>query len=74
MESHARSIAKTLSYRIIGSCVTAAICFAVSGKLALSVGAGALDMVLKLGIYFLHERMWNHIAYGRKQPAPEYEI
>lgn len=76
MESHARSIAKALSYRILGSCTTAAICFAVSGKLALSLGAGAVDMVLKLGLYFLHERVWNHIEFGREkpEPTPEYEI
>ena len=47
------AIAKALSYRILGSCTTAAICFAVSGKLALSLGAGAVDMVLKLGLYFV---------------------
>ncbi len=75
MESHARSIAKALSYRVLGSCVTACICFAVSGKLALSMGAGAVDMVLKLGLYFIHERVWNHIAFGReKAVTPEYEI
>lgn len=73
METHARSIAKTISYRIIGSLATAMICFAVSGRLALSLGAGAVDMVLKLGLYFVHERIWDRIDYGRAK-APEYEI
>jgi len=73
MESHARSIAKAISYRLLGSTCTAGICFAVSGKAALSLGAGVVDMVLKLGLYFAHERLWNHIGFGRAKP-PEYEI
>ena len=73
METQARSIAKTISYRLIGSMATAMICFAVSGRLVLSLGAGAADMVVKLGLYFLHERIWARIDYGRVK-APEYEI
>jgi hypothetical protein len=35
----------------------------------------ALDVVLKIGAYFVHERIWNHINYGRApEKAPEYEI
>jgi uncharacterized membrane protein len=73
MESHSRSIAKAFSYRILGSMTTGALFFFYSGQLALSVGAGALDMVLKIGLYFVHERVWNHIHFGRPKP-PEYEI
>jgi len=73
METHSRSLAKALSYRILGSITTAAMFYALSGQLMLSLGAGALDIVLKLGLYFLHERIWNHISFGRPKP-PEYEI
>lgn len=75
-ESHARSLAKTLSYRVWGSLGTAAICYAISGKVVVSLGAGAADVVLKLALYFLHERMWSRIEFGkgRPGPAPEYEI
>ena len=73
MDSHARSLAKAVSYRILGSLSTALIFYVLSGKLSLSIGAGALDMVVKIGLYFVHERMWNHIPFGRPKP-PEYEI
>lgn len=73
MESHARSIVKAVSYRILGSSATGLIFFILTGKLGLSLGAGALDMVLKIAVYFVHERIWNHIEYGRTKP-PEYEI
>ena len=73
METNARSIAKAVSYRIVGSTVTGGIVYAVTGKGTLSVGAGALDIVIKIGAYFLHERIWDRIAFGRAKP-PEYEI
>ena len=73
MESHVRSIAKAISYRLLGSAVTGLIFFALTRKPTLSLGAGALDVVLKIGAYFVHERIWAHINFGRAKP-PEYEI
>ncbi len=74
MDSNHRSIAKAISYRVLGSLTTALIFYILSGGDArLSLGAGALDSVLKVGLYFIHERLWNHIDFGRQKP-PEYEI
>ena len=74
MDTNARSIAKAVSYRILGSAVTGIIFYLLTGKGGLSLGAGALDMVVKIGAYFVHERIWDKIEYGRKAKAPEYEI
>ena len=73
-ESHSRSIAKAISYRILGSSTTGIIVYVVTGKLALSAGVGVADIVVKIGAYFIHERIWDHINYGRQTKAPEYEI
>ena len=73
METQARSIAKAFSYRILGSMTTALIVYAVNGDWKSSAGIGLADMVSKIGLYFLHERMWNKISIGRPK-APEYEI
>jgi uncharacterized membrane protein len=73
MDSKSRSVAKAVSYRLFGSLSTAAIFFVVTGDWKTSAGAGIADSVVKLGLYFLHERMWNHINFGRQRP-PEYEI
>ena len=74
VESHYRSIVKAFSYRILGSATTALIFYVLTRKGSLSLGAGGLDMVLKIGVYFVHERVWNHISFGRSTKAPEYEI
>jgi adenylylsulfate kinase len=73
METKVRSIAKAISYRVLGSTSTAAIVFLFSHKLSLSLGVGLIDSVVKIAMYFLHERIWNYIDFGRPKP-PEYEI
>ncbi len=73
MESHARSIAKAVSYRVLGSICTGVLFYVLSGNAKMSVGAGLADTVIKIGLYFFHERLWNHINFGRARP-PEYEI
>jgi uncharacterized membrane protein len=73
METHARSIVKAVSYRLLGSSVTGLILFAITGKGTLSLIGSAADMVLKIAAYFIHERIWDRIQFGRTKP-PEYEI
>jgi uncharacterized membrane protein len=73
MESHSRSLAKAISYRLLASTCTGLIFFAMTREATLSVGAGAVDIVAKLALYFAHERVWNHISFGRAK-RPEYEI
>jgi uncharacterized membrane protein len=73
METTARSLAKAVSYRVMGSTGTALVVFVLSGNMKISLGVGALDMVLKIALYFVHERLWNYISYGRPK-RPEYEI
>ncbi len=72
-ESHARSLAKAVSYRVLGSAATALVVYLFSGNMPLSASVGGLDMVVKIVLYFLHERIWNYIPFGRPKP-PEYEI
>ena len=72
-DSHARSLAKAVSYRVLGSAGTALVVYLFSGNMPLSFGVGGLDMLLKIALYFVHERIWTHIPFGRPK-RPEYEI
>ena len=73
LESNSRSLMKAVTYRVLGSLTTATIVFLYSGNAKASAGAGAIDAVSKIFLYFLHERVWMFIPFGRKS-APEYEI
>lgn len=73
METHRRSIAKAVSYRLFASVLTCLIAWAMTGQLGVGLKIGLLDGVMKLLGYFLHERAWARIHWGRPK-GPEYEI
>ena len=73
MDSNYRSIAKAISYRVLGSLTTAGIVFVFNHDLKIAVGVGGFDVIAKIGLYYLHERVWNSLSMGRQRP-PEYEI
>ncbi|MHC4061521.1 MAG: DUF2061 domain-containing protein [Planctomycetota bacterium] len=73
MESHCRSIAKAVTWRMGGTVVTFAVAWILTGNLSLSAGIGLLDTVIKVGAFYAHERMWNRVSFGKQRP-PEYQI
>lgn len=66
MERHRRSIAKAVSWRIIATLTTMLLVFVFTGELVLTLGVGALDISLKMVFYYVHERAWNRVVWGRR--------
>jgi len=66
MERKARSIVKAFSWRIIASVTTAALVFAFTGNNELALSVGFLDLLIKLGFYYAHERVWLNIGWGKE--------
>ncbi len=73
MESHYRSIVKAITWRAGGTVVTFTVAWIITGDVSLSAGIGILDTVVKIGAFYLHERLWNRVKFG-KLKRPEYEI
>ena len=73
MDSHFRSIVKAISWRAGGTVVTILVAWTLIGNLDLAAKIGLFDTVLKIGVFYVHERMWNKINIGRQNP-PEYQI
>ena len=67
MDSHRRSIAKSLSWRFIATFITAAVAYIVTAEWTFAVEIGLLDTTVKLGAYYLHERAWIRIRFGSKK-------
>lgn len=61
-----RSFIKSLSYRVFGTLSSFLVVFVITGKAALSAFIAFWETVLKVGIYYWHERIWDKIAWGRK--------
>jgi len=72
-ENHSRSIAKAVSWRITGTIDTIIVSYVVTGKIALALSIGFVEVFTKIGLYYFHERIWNRISYGR-QKKEDYEI
>lgn len=69
METHMRSVAKAISWRIVATLTTIFLVFAFTGNLVISGGVGLTELITKIVIYYVHERVWNAIGFGRiKKP------
>lgn len=64
-ESNARAILKAFSWRFLATVATICLVYLFTGELALAAAVGGIEVFLKLALYFLHERMWNVIPFGR---------
>lgn len=64
-ESAKRSIAKSISWRVVGTIDTVIISWLVTGTLSLAFSIGMVELVTKMLLYFFHERAWNKINWGK---------
>ena len=72
-ESHLRSLVKAVTWRVGGSIFTGLIALAVTREASAATAIGTADLVVKIGAFYVHERVWERIPFGRRKP-PEYEI
>jgi uncharacterized membrane protein len=60
-----RNMAKTVSWRMIGTIDTIIISWIVTGTLALAFSIGAIELISKMALYIFHERAWNNIKWEK---------
>jgi uncharacterized membrane protein len=73
MESHARSIVKALSCRVVATIITFTIALLLTGSMDTAIKIGLLDTLIKLSAYYGHERAWMKLKFGKLQ-SPDYQI
>jgi len=61
-----RHIAKTATWRIIGTIDTMIVAWAVSGDPLLGLSIGGVEVFTKMVLYYFHERIWYKIDFGIK--------
>ena len=57
-ETHARSFVKAVSWRATGSLDTFVVTFVITGSTKIAGSVAVTEIVTKILIYYLHERMW----------------
>jgi len=69
-ETNKRSIAKGVTWRVIATTTTILIVYYFFDRLDLAIAAGAIETVLKIGLFWMHERTWFKVRWGKKRIEP----
>ena len=64
LESRKRHIAKTFSWRFVGTLDTMLLSWLITGNPLTGLKIGMAEVVTKMLLYYLHERVWYKFDYG----------
>ena len=65
MNTIQRSLAKTVTYRLISSAIGFLVVWALSGNVKASAMFSVAEFIYKPLQYYIHERVWQRIKWGR---------
>jgi uncharacterized membrane protein len=69
-----RSLVKAISWRLTGTIDTVLVSLLVTRHVGVALSIGSIELFTKLTLYYLHERVWNQLAFGRTKLKDDYEI
>ena len=58
MVSYKRHIAKTITWRIVGTLDTIILSWIITGNFKLGMAIGGVEVITKMVLYYFHERAW----------------
>lgn len=67
IDTNSRSIAKTISWRLTGSFSTFMISYLILGSFSIAGSIAVIQIVANTLLYYLHERVWNKVNWGRSK-------
>jgi uncharacterized membrane protein len=68
-------VAKSISWRATGTMDTFVVSWIITGELVVALSIGGVEIVTKMILYYLHERLWDRVSWGRLRSGPvDYEI
>ncbi len=65
MESHKRTMLKTITWRLIATLTTVLTIYFWTSDWSIALGSGLLANAMKTILYYIHERAWNLTDFGR---------
>ncbi len=68
MDTHKRTLIKTITWRILATILTILAIYIWIGDFNTSLGLGIATNILTTIGYYVHERIWNELNYGRIKP------
>ena len=64
MVKRKRHIAKTFTWRIVGTIDTMLLGWLISGNPLIGLKIGLLELITKMILYYFHERIWYKSKFG----------
>jgi hypothetical protein len=62
-----RSFIKSLTYRVFGTLTSWAVIYTITGKGSLASLIAFWETIVKVVVYYWHERIWDKISWGRNK-------
>jgi uncharacterized membrane protein len=69
MDTKKRSLLKSLTWRAIGILILSVIAFSITNDWKEMTGITLLFHSIRFVLYYLHERIWEHITWGKLRGA-----
>lgn len=67
--AHLRSLSKAVSWRFFGSLDTFVLSLIFTGSAKYAVSIATAEALTKIGLYYVHERAWRRVKWGRLEAA-----
>tara|TARA_B100000427_G_scaffold104407_1_gene86459 strand:+ start:607 stop:831 length:225 start_codon:yes stop_codon:yes gene_type:complete len=68
-----RSFTKVISWRITATLATIIISYLITGNTDVAMKIGAIEVIAKIALQYIHERLWAKISFGIPKPV-DYQI
>jgi len=65
--SRKRHFLKTITWRIVGTIDTVILGWLITGDSTIGLSIGGLELVTKMILYYIHERVWYKFKFGVDQ-------
>jgi len=69
-DAHLRSLIKAVSWRAVGSLDTFILSLLVTGNARHAASIAVVEVLTKIILYYLHERAWRRVPWGRLEARP----
>jgi adenylylsulfate kinase len=65
-ENHSRSLVKTITYRVLIIVSNSIIVYLLTRRVDMTVAFITTTNIARTVLYFLHERAWNRVHWGKR--------
>lgn len=72
--SRKRHVLKTITWRVVGTIDTIILGWVISGDPTIGLSVGGAELLTKMGLYYLHERVWYKVDFGVDRKKDEKRL